>query len=180
MRTLRLSLVGTVILVLFGGLGATVVAQSQEPGVFEPTGVKITYSDDKVVEPETVTQSPDDAYTTIESVNSRTVEATDPRLSGTATFRTTIHWYPSPVDTGVVAHAVRLVNDEGAWTGTGRTINSLNFGRMEMLVLSGEGAYEGLTAFLVEDLFHTPGTAKGVIIEGELPAFPEPIEPAAG
>ena len=98
-------------------------------------------------------------------------------MSGTATFRTTIHWYPDSAGCRSRGHAaVRIVNDEGAWAGTGRTINSLNNGRMEMLELSGEGAYEGLTAFLVEDLFHTPGTAKGVIIEGELPAFPEPIE----
>ena len=153
MRTLRLSLVGTVMLALLGGLG--VVAVAQEEGT-EPTGVviNIVAMSDPGVRPATWT-----------------FQASDPRLSGTATVAFTIEDYPGAT---LEALALRVVNDEGSWVGTGRGIASQSYGDMQTYILSGEGTYEGLSAFLSVDIAREPGVIKGMVIEGELPPFPEP------
>ena len=57
----------------------------------------------------------------------------------------------------------------------GRGIGSRNFGDIMWLVLTGDGAYEGLTAYLTQDYVHEAGTIRGVIIADELPPAPEPV-----
>jgi S-formylglutathione hydrolase FrmB len=107
--------------------------------------------------------------------------ATDPRLSGTATTRAAEKWWPQGGDYRMYpvfeAYAVEVVNDEGRWVGTGRAAGPLDLIYVE---LTGEGAYEGLTAVLTVDPTDSDddgiSTDLAVIIEGDLPPFPEPVE----
>jgi hypothetical protein len=108
--------------------------------------------------------------------------ATDPRLSGTATTRATEQWWPD--EEGVrsyplfEAYATEVVNDQGRWVGTGRFTGALG-GPLSLtyLTFTGEGEYEGLTAVVVNDPSDSDDddvwTNVAVIIEGELPPFPE-------
>ena len=71
-------------------------------------------------------------------------------------------------------YAVEVVNDEGRWVGTGRGTGPLG---LFYLTLTGEGEYEGLTAVVTDDPSDSDddgiSTNLAVIIEGELPPFPE-------
>ena len=92
-----------------------------------------------------------------------------------------------PDYTQVWAETHRLDGPDGFWTGTARGFAMTPTRQPEgMLVLTGEGAYEGFSAMFVmevvppgpdEDEHHTLMT--GYIIEGELPPMPLLIEPPA-
>ena len=173
MRTLRMSLAGTVILALLGG--GTALAQSEDTAPTEPTGVVINRADETLVEQGSSTQRSGDAFSTIEGVvMSWTWDASDPRLSGTATYTFNSHGYSGPLNALLDAIVVTVVNDGGSWAGTGQGIGSMEYGAMQMLMLTGEGGYEGLTAFLTEDIKNEMGTIRGVIVAGGLPPYPEP------
>ena len=71
-----------------------------------------------------------------------------------------------------------LVNDEGRWVGTGWGTGSPCIG---VTTLTGEEEYEGLTARLVADYENYDDhlgsfIIRAVIVEGELPPYPDPIE----
>jgi hypothetical protein len=179
MRTLRLSLVGAVILGLLVSLSITVVAQDEEPGpmapayftyTLEPVGVFPVEGDENVVRDHRETDA---------------VEATDPRASG---LLTTIGNWNEVAHEGsgfmTAATSVRLANDGGAWSGTGRgTITNTGGGRSLMTglsMLTGEDGYEGLT--LMMNQYWEPDTATfwGVILPSDqVPPVPDPVEPSA-
>ena len=110
------------------------------------------------------------------------LDATDSRLSGDGSVRNA--GLPLPSDDlfiVLVAQSMRVANDEGAWTGGGLlyAVPSSDdpVGADEPTwVLTGEGAYDGLTAVLRADL-GPDGSFGGVIVGAEAPAAPEP--PAA-
>lgn len=106
--------------------------------------------------------------------------ASDPRLSGEETI--TANWDLhlstdiSVPEVGVGAMTRVLVNDDGRWVGeTGIAFEALyDPGRRDIVVMRGEDAYEGLTAFILTDLQGVDyASFKGVIFEGEMPSFPE-------
>ena len=78
----------------------------------------------------------------------------------------------------------RIVNDDGAWAGPGEFIIAQESDsgpalmRQSSMVLTGEGAYDGLVAYV---LFHatdedpTTTVMEGVILAVDLPPAPEPI-----
>ena len=79
--------------------------------------------------------------------------------------------------------SLRIANDEGAWTGGGLLYalpaNEEAVGHDELTwVLTGEGAYDGLTAVLRADL-GPDGSFAGVIVGAEPPAAPPVPEPPA-
>jgi hypothetical protein len=106
-----------------------------------------------------------------------TITATDPRFSGT-------HYYSWDGDTytlasgddgpQVAADGLRIENDEGAWQGSG-TSATLPDGTSAYspLVLTGEGAFEGLTAILVGIEDSCFFDFRGIVME-----FPDPPVPA--
>ena len=177
MRTLRVSLIGTVVMALLGGTGAMVAAQEGDGEPPTPNGVVISATESAHAQGFQVRESPDQAYFAYseDTRSDYTYEATDPRLSGQATYIGKWRYYPSPVDANVEAVALTVVNEDGTWAGTGRGIASPDFGDILWLVLTGDGAYEGLTAYLTQDYVHEEGTIKGVIVADELPEFPEPV-----
>jgi len=164
MRTLRLSLVGAVILVLLGGLGSAIVAQDEETGELSGTAVYIDGL--------RMWQYRDDETTRYE------LEMSDPRADGTYT-----EIYPSgdrydgesvrPTLVGLAD--VRLVNDEGRWWGLESGVWDDEMGWHITAWLAGEGAYEGLTLYLHADrspVFSTPEMAfEGIIFDTTPPVM---------
>jgi hypothetical protein len=107
-----------------------------------------------------------------------TLEASDPRLSGAGSVRNA--GLPLPGDEVfivLVTQSLRIVNEEGAWTGGGwlyavPSEEEGGVGRDEPTwVLTGEGAYEGLTAML-RPVISEEGSFGGVIVAAEPPAAP--------
>jgi hypothetical protein len=112
------------------------------------------------------------------------VDPSDPRLAGDLTVCFDAHWFgPLEASPSVASGTYRLVNDDGAWQGSivgaewrdpesGETMAPGGDG----IVLSGEGAYEGLYAAMsfVPDW----SDIRGFIFEGAPPA--DPVPPPAG
>ena len=112
------------------------------------------------------------------------LDASDSRLSGEGSVRNA--GFPLPSDDlfiVLVAQSLRVANDEGAWTGSGllyavpSTEDAVGADEPTW-VLTGEGAYDGLTAVLRVDL-GPDGSFAGIIVGAEPPAAPEVPEPSA-
>jgi hypothetical protein len=113
------------------------------------------------------------------------IEASDQRLSGDGFVRNGDIGFD--FDDGerfmlIVNQSVRVENADGAWSGGG-PLYALPFTDSDegafgtdqpTWVLTGEGAYDGLTAVLRVD-FGEEGTFGGVVFEGDLPPAP-PLE----
>ena len=120
MRTLRLSLVGAVILMLLGGLGGAAMAQEegQSPLVTHVTGTIIDTSyDDSMAE---ITYAPGDVNHVNGASYAETYVWDDPRLPADKKLILNFVTYP---DAGarfmVTRTSLRLDGPEGSWVGTG-------------------------------------------------------------
>jgi len=164
MRTLRLSMVGTVILALLGGLGGAVLAQDEDESESATyvSGLRtwIEYTDDGAI---------------------YEMEMSDPRASGTLT-ESYVSWQEygdtTPATAAVV---VRLehVNEQGSWSGIGSGVYDPEMGWQLVGWSTGEGAYEGLTLYMhaVRDIYSTPEMLfEGIIFEGPAPMMVEAVE----
>lgn len=83
---------------------------------------------------------------------------------------------------------IRFESPEGAWTGPEYGLAEESEASLvlqpRMTLLTGEGAYEGLTAMLQrryepDDTSFTHPVFEGDIVEGELPPMPDPSESPA-
>ena len=115
-------------------------------------------------------------------VEGETIETDDPRLTGSITraLNANIHKVSDFVDVLALAGAVRIENEAGSWSGQvtglihqGGGIPPDEATNLAAVVLSGEGAYEGLSAYLFIDATEDQIAVEGVIFAGELPPFPE-------
>ena len=180
MRKLRLSLVGTVMLTLLGGLGGAVAAQDDEMTGTRVTGV---VSGPQWPGPWPAPTEEGGATYWSDWRVERPVEWSDPRLPSMMTTVLSISEHRIPADivqTWAATH--RLDGPDGAWTGTERGVNNLSTepgGRVGLLVLTGEGAYEGWTAVLATLTEPWGEFYEGFILEGHPPAMPDPVEPPA-
>jgi hypothetical protein len=159
MRTLRMSLAGTVMLALLGGLGGVVVAQDEAE---EPTGVRVT-----------VTQECADRSICIWTPS-------DPRLPDTLTtdIFTGFVDVVGDGDAGFAWMEQSSEGPDGGWTGYVYALwgePTQNF-----LVLSGNGANEGWHYIASGTDPDTDGDFEwiGTLYEGELPPY-GPLEPSA-
>jgi hypothetical protein len=180
MRTLRAVLVGMVIIALLGGLSGAVLAQDEEQTATHVTG--------RVISGEWGGATSETAEGSIQHMLDmqavRQVEWSVPRLPPTMTGRMNLdaHWR----ETDAIlpwASTHRLDGPDGAWTVTERGFMEAD-GAFALLVLTGEGAYEGLSAMLVEVVSEeitgdSPTIWEGYIFEGGLPPLPDPVEPPA-
>jgi hypothetical protein len=103
-------------------------------------------------------------------------DMSDPRLEGTLYEAKNEDTYTLPGNEKGPAFGVRtyrIENDEGAWQGSAVSLESTD-GRYYYgpYVMTGEGAYEGLTAILVNP--DQSDRFTGYIIEGTIPAPPVP------
>ena len=119
----------------------------------------------------------------------RPVEATDVRASGlVSTVSNADAFRSGDSHFTTVTSSVRLVNDDGAWSGTSTSVVAFteamalgdDFPRSaEMTILTGEGAYKGLTLIMSESYDGDSEAQWGVIVPTDrMPPAPDPLEPA--
>jgi hypothetical protein len=183
MRTMRLALVGLVIPGLLAGLCMAVAAQEDEqepPTATYVTGVAIST-------PEGDTSTPE-----ADSQVSGEMDWSDPRLPSRMLARFNAEGAQGihPDGYGVTVRingAVRLEGPEGSWSGTFHSLawtlvpesgGVSQDTRTELLVLHGEGDYEGLSATLTGTGDGVVPAFEGFIFENAL-AMPDPIEPTS-
>ena len=186
MRTLRLSLVGTIIMVLLGGLGGAVVARTDGSAkvtgtvVSSASGASGEFSQDGVLGEDWVGHGRGFGGST-------TFEWSDPRLPSRADTMMNFDAYGDPAEGDVGAVAVTtmwlLEGPEGSWNGPWIGWCDEQSHCRGTVTLTGYGAYEGLYAVLTEQPQEdASGTVtqmfEGAILAGEIPPVPEPLEPS--
>jgi hypothetical protein len=115
------------------------------------------------------------------------IEVSDPRLTGTLVR--VINFSFRPVSSSgallVQTDLWSIENDGGSWSGPSTGISGVDdvpsdfTTDLETVVLTGEGDYDGLSAYLVADW--TPETGadiQGAIFAGEMPPTPDEFAPA--
>jgi hypothetical protein len=172
MRTLRLSLVGTVILVLLGGLGGASLAQMDE----DADAVYVTpVSDDTVSTDIGWVSSTAGLYSSRGGEQVGISEWSDPRVSGpwTSTFNVDVD---ISTGHGVIWGTTRIENEGGTWVGP---FSGVEYQPPEgdfytvNAWLTGDGDYAGYTFFTQIDAYQHGGPARvdhGVIFKGQPPA----------
>jgi hypothetical protein len=174
-----LSLAGTVILALLGGLGSVVAAQTEE----EPAPAAMltggTLSRDLDVTEMEVTEGDGvEHYRGFRFVERH--EWSDPRLPIESLSIQNGDIYEAGV---AFSAAVLLEGPDGYWTGTNTYFCDNGDICHGMTHLTGHEAYEGLSALIASA--SVPGAegqeweSEGLIFEGEMPPFPEPLKPVA-
>jgi hypothetical protein len=184
MRTLRLSLAGTVILALLGGLSGAVVAQGdEEPGPVTPfTGVRLSTTTDTSEEEWSV--EGDIGHARVFKVH-ETVEWSDPRLPTDMLSVVNFDMYNIGEMREVASSGTTLLEGpDGYWTGANTAFCDEIGDCYGMNVLTGHGDYEGLFATVRASSLYDPNYEsdvlfEGLIFEGEMPPMPDPIEPSA-
>jgi len=181
MRALQVSLVGTVVVALLGGLSGAAVAQDEEataPDGPHPVSGQVFVGH--------VFQSPEVTEEEGRQVRREfgfadTIEMDDARLSGKlweVWNRDSIGGPLKQGDGEVETGAVELVNDDGSWVGTMRGYASMgprtHYWHYE---LTGTGAYEGFSALLhAQGRPGGPWDVEGFVFPGVLPEYPDPVE----
>jgi hypothetical protein len=128
---------------------------------------------------------PGSAYGLIDgATGSMTWDATDSRLSGVATYSGRQYVYPELYGDGLDVAVWTVTNDEGTWRGESRGIDSFDAdSNVATVILTGEAAYEGLTAYLTwgrvseDDCIvrtYEEDTMRGLILAEDWPPLPEP------
>ena len=87
-------------------------------------------------------------------------EASDPRLTGDVAYTGKWLWN-EPQQVQVEANHRVLENDGGRWVGSGNAILGPTIGNVDTVLLTGEGGYEGLTAYVIIDWGNGPGNVRG-------------------
>jgi len=167
---------------VFGIGGAFLVAQpfaqvasgpaADTAAVVEPVGFTARFSPSSMVRPGTyetvdgVEQQRGSAWTPVIG------EVSDPRLDGTLTYSEDYDRYPGGYQFATATY--RIVNDGGAWQGSTPIVKeNASYNANSVVLLSGEGSYEGLQAWMDAsdwDAIH------GVIFPAPPPAAPDPPE----
>jgi hypothetical protein len=170
MRTLRLSLAGTVILVLLGGLSGAVVAQMDA----DPEAVYFTATGEVTGTVDGMKSVGDGLWSWRDGAYAIEVEASDPRASGTWSSFANVE---TDIETGhgIEWGTLRVENAGGTWVGpyTGMwydTPEGAFTATSGMLV--GDGDYAGYTMSLWLDVLQNSPVGKfhGVIFKGQPPA----------
>ena len=189
MRALRLTLAGTVIMALLGGVGAPVVAQGADEELAGATYVVGEVTDTRTISEGTWT------YEGVERLNDLVaeldVEWSDPRLPSLMRLSENqdLHFMDDYLAVAAVA-SIRLEDPDGAWTGPEYGLMEL-MGSKEgtppwprMMLLTGERAYEGLSAMLQrryepDDPTFARPVFEGYIFEHGLTPMPSAPEAAS-
>ena len=182
MRMLRLTLMGLVIPGLFVGLTMAVAAQEDEqepPTATYVTGVAVSTPEG-------------DTFTLEGDIYVGEMDWSDPRLPSRMLARYNAEGAQGihPDGSGVTvryALAVRLEGSDGSWSGTGHELawtlvpesgGAPQDAWTQLLVLDGEGEYEGLSATLTGTGDRAVPALEGFIFKNAL-TMPDPIEPTS-
>ena len=95
-------------------------------------------------------------------------EASDERLSGTYTLTHGYNDYEK-YEMMVAVGDVLVENDDGRWTGTGSYLGGSQVGATSTIILQGQDAYQGYTAYVIIDEQAEPPLLAGAIFAGEMP-----------
>ena len=115
----------------------------------------------------------DDGFWRMEDMGiSLRVDADDDRLDGAGSARSNSSKYPFPLE--VQAGIYDFANEDGRWVGTVTAFvePTMDIDR-DTVILTGEGAYEGLSAYLLIDWSSLPAEFIGAIFPGEMPPYPD-------
>ena len=186
MRGIKTTTISILAIGLLAGSAVGVAAQEEEAAAEPSTPTKVagtidSEARDLVQEP---TETVVDGVLEVRGLISEgdRFEMDDPRLTGTVTVAVNVdvHKVSDFVDVVAVSLALGLENEAGSWSGQGTGVSHGGGGipqeealSLDTWVLTGAGAYEGLSAYLIVDGTDDPATIEGVIYEGELPPFPE-------
>ena len=177
MPSTRLAATAAALVVLATGFGSAALGQSEAP--LDPMGASFwtgTWTGTSMDEP---VESSGDGYTDTLVTVYGVVEASDPRIEGDWTQNHLIRTFPvreaTGADVSIAAATVRIDKPDGAWVGTFTGYYGQPGGE-EWNTLSGEGAYEGLTAVF---RYHADDSLEGIIVPGDVPPLPDAIVPAA-
>jgi hypothetical protein len=173
MRTLRLSLVGTVILVLLGGTGSVALAQESDAHV---TGTIACgpAGDSTVLEDESVA---------LYLYPGRcTVTMSDPRVSGVMDADLQEVCFED-LNHACLFHITSvLTGPDGTWVGTAGSIHDASLTALPAwATLVGTGAYEGWTfTFHASNQLDASAEVSGIVYEGPPPPWDDalPLSPA--
>jgi len=186
-RAIKTTTISILALGLLAGSAVGVAAQDDEAAAEPSTPAKVagmidTSGTAPVQEP-TVTEVDGGLEVRGAITEGDQFEMDDPRLTGTVTKVDNVDVHDVVNDEGVVVAgslALRLDNGAGSWSGQGTSVGYAGRGipEEEMLgldtwVLTGAGAYEGLSAILIVDPAGDQPTVEGVIFAGAMPAIPE-------
>jgi hypothetical protein len=151
MRIILTFTAGLASLALSAGTVVTMAAQSPAP----PDPNIAVVVDGSAVSQSFVTPG---TSTTVDGVtqtrgwsNTAEWEASDPRLSGQVTFVNNHDEYASADGVTVETGSYRLSNAGGSWSSASTSIAGNGLPAIDTIILSGEGAYAGLTAYLIYD-----------------------------
>jgi len=181
MRTLRLSLAGTAILMLLVAASGMVAAQSEESSEASEVGTPVVVSGTLECLGEVPADGDGESSAVEDGVlNLHKWESSDARFSGEVTYTGQWQLYEeptedtgSPEDTDAAVYAI--VNEGGRWLcEESRALAPGDAGRSHTLVFSGDGEYEGMTAYLQVDWSQAPFAFSGLILPGEAPPYAEP------
>ena len=164
---------------LLGGSAVGAAAQDPEAGTSEPTIFSLRLVPSSQVRDTEVTTE-DGVYKEMGTCFAPIVyNASDPRLAGDLTVCGDLHRFGATDGAPTVGSGTfRLVNDEGAWQGSDawagwtdpESGEEVEFGS-GVIVLTGEGAYDGLYAVMTLSDW---SDVQGFIFEGAPPAEPAP------
>ena len=171
---------GALILAFFGVLTMSVVAQDEDEEV-APTA---TYVTGQIIQTQGTGDFEiweEDGVGHVRGMwNEQEIEWSDPRLPTRLLINTNLDEHQPSA--GFSASSYRLEGGvDGAWVGTGHSFygypdeESLMAG-VELMTLTGEGAYEGLSAMIASAWMEGTPAFEGFIYEGELPPVPDPVE----
>jgi hypothetical protein len=183
-KGLKPTLVSAVAIGLLAGSTIGVAAQKDEAAAEPTTPAKVTGTytpqGDVVQEPtETVVDGILEGRDWI--VEAETIEMDDPRLSGSVTrmLNANVHKVNDFEDVVLETSFHRIENEAGSRSGQGTAlvhggaeISQDEATNLDTVMLTGEGAFVGLSAYLVFDWTEDPITVEGVAFAGGMPPFP--------
>jgi hypothetical protein len=169
-KGLKPTLISILAIGLLAGSAVGVAAQDEAADPMAPAYVTGTVASGGGGSQGTTTSA--DGFTRIDGYESTNLwEASDPRLNGTAFY--TGNWQRYGAAGFQVEAGTRVLeNDGGRWVGT-TTALARGGVNTDTVVLHGEDAYDGLTAYVLMDWTSSPTSFVAAIFPGEMPPFPE-------
>jgi hypothetical protein len=180
MRTLLRLLTALSVLALLAGSSVVVARDAQDDGATAPvvvTGTLECLGESPASEAAGAGAS---AAPAAAKVTVHEWVASDPRLSGEVAYTGRWHVYGEPSEDAGTPSAqdqaiYQIVNEGGTWLcEASRIPDPMVPGEEHTLVFSGEGAYEGMTAYLHVDWSQAPYAFSGLVLQGEAPPYAEP------
>ena len=179
MKRIRTLIVAAISTGLIAGLSISVSAQNPEVDPMAPAVVTGHFFGGCPDFGETIT-APDGVTETKPTFSCQRWETNDDRLNGTNVDVGNWERYP---DHGIQIAAGRFHttddDGDGSWTGVWNGIaidaaDGIEQMEIDTIILTGHGAYEGLTAYILQDWSKDPVEVRGAIFPRDMPEVPEP------